>query len=68
MKCIVLVTRKGCRQRMNIKELIKRLQCMDENHYVVVELSCNNCGCGNSNATIEDIQYKHGNCVIAVEG
>lgn len=48
---------------MKIKELIQKLQCMDKEHTVVLEIDAE-CGHLNCKSNIEDVQFKAGNCVL----
>ena len=48
---------------MTIKQLIKHLQTLDENHIVVMEIDTER-GYLKVGSNIEDVQFKNGNCVL----
>lgn len=48
---------------MTVKELIKHLQCFDENHTVSIDVDAE-CGCLKVMCDIDDVQLKHGDCVL----
>ncbi len=51
---------------MQVKEAIKKLRCMDEEHYIILEILCQ-CGHLRVECEVENIQYVNGNCVIRGE-
>lgn len=48
---------------MLVKELIKRLQWFDENHNVNIEVDAE-CGHLKVKCEIDDVQFKHGDCIL----
>ncbi len=46
-----------------VKELIKHLQCFNEDHYVKIEVDAE-CGHLKVECEIDDVQFKHGNCIL----
>lgn len=48
---------------MTVKELIKRLQCFDEDHHIQIEAEYD-CGYGLAGGTVDDVQYKNGDVVL----
>ena len=51
---------------MQVKELIQKLRCMDEEHHILLEISCQ-CGHLKVECEIDNVQYSHGDCVISGE-
>ncbi len=49
--------------RMLVKELIRRLQCFDEEHNVNIEVDAE-CGHLKVKCEIDDVQFKHGDCAL----
>ncbi len=48
---------------MTVKELIKHLQCFDEDHNVSIDVDAE-CGCLKVACAIDDVQFKNGDCVL----
>jgi len=48
---------------MTVGELIRQLQCFDENLYVEVDAEYD-CGHGIAGDTVNSVDYKRGNCVL----
>ena len=51
---------------MQVKDAIKKLSCMDEEHHIILDISCQ-CGHLRVKCEIENILYKNGDCVISGE-
>ena len=51
---------------MQVKDAIRKLRCMDEEHHIILEISCQ-CGHLRVRCEIIDIQYINGNCLIRGE-
>ena len=49
---------------MTVKELIRKLQCFDKEHYVEMEI-LTECRCLTVGSEIQDVQFKNGNCVLS---
>ena len=48
---------------MDVKELIKKLRCFDENHHVSIDVDAE-CGCLKVKCNIDDVQFKNGEVAL----
>ncbi len=51
---------------MDVKELIKRLRCFDEDHHVKIE-AVYDCGLGTAGDTVDSVEFKNGDVVLKSE-
>ncbi len=51
---------------MDVKELIRKLQCFDENHHIKIE-AYYDCSLGIAGNTVDKVEFKNGDVVLTSE-